>query len=68
MAKVKSKIESPLVNMPSDAYIPERDLDKLPVLEARHLGIDFGGLTAVDDFNLTIGRTEICLLYTSRCV
>ena len=59
MAKVKSKIESPLVNMPSDAYIPERDLDKMPVLEARHLGIDFGGLTAVDDFNLTIGRTEI---------
>ena len=59
MAKVKSKNESPLVNMPSDAYIPARDLDKMPVLEARHLGIDFGGLTAVDDFNLTIGRTEI---------
>ena len=59
MAKVKSKNESPLVNMPSDAYIPERDLGKMPVLEARHLGIDFGGLTAVDDFNLTIGRTEI---------
>ena len=59
MAKIKSKNESPLVNMPSGAYIPERDLDKLPVLEARHLGIDFGGLTAVDDFNLTIGRTEI---------
>ena len=47
------------MNMPSGAYIPERDLDKLPVLEARHLGIDFGGLTAVDDFNLVIGRTEI---------
>ena len=59
MAKVKSKNESLLVNMPSDAYIPARDLDKMPVLEARHLGIDFGGLTAVDDFNLTIGRTEI---------
>ena len=59
MAKIKSKNESPLVNMPSGAYIPERDLDKLPVLEARHLGIDFGGLTAVDDFNLVIGRTEI---------
>lgn len=59
MAKVKSKNESPLVNMPSDAYIPARDLDKMPVLKARHLGIDFGGLTAVDDFNLTIGRTEI---------
>ena len=59
MAKVRSKNESPLVPMPSEAYIPQRDLDKLPVLEARHLGIDFGGLTAVDDFNLVIGRTEI---------
>ena len=59
MAKVRSKNESPLVPMPSEAYIRQRDLDKLPVLEARHLGIDFGGLTAVDDFNLVIGRTEI---------
>ena len=59
MVKVHSKNESPLVPMPSDALIPERDLDKTPVLEAKHLGIDFGGLTAVDDFNLTIGRTEI---------
>ena len=59
MAKIKSNNDSRLVNMPSGAYIPERDLDKLPVLEARHLGIDFGGLTAVDDFNLVIGRTEI---------
>ena len=59
MARIKSVNDSPLVNMPSDAYIPERDLGKTPVLEARHLGIDFGGLTAVDDFNLTIGRTEI---------
>ena len=59
MAKVHSKNESPLVPMPSDALIPEQDLDKTPVLEAKHLGIDFGGLTAVDDFNLTIGRTEI---------
>ena len=45
--------------MPSHSIIPERDVDKTPVLEASHLGIDFGGLTAVDDFNLTIGRTEI---------
>ena len=57
--KVNSVNESPLVPVPSDAYIPERDLNKTPILEARHLGIDFGGLTAVDDFNLTIGRTEI---------
>ena len=48
-----------LVPVPSDSLIPERDLGKSPVLEARHLGIDFGGLRAVDDFNLTIGRTEI---------
>ena len=30
-----------------------------PILETRHLGIDFGGLTAVSDFNFAIGRTEI---------
>lgn len=48
-----------LVNIPNDFRIPERDLDKTPILEARHLGIDFGGLTAVNDFNLAIGRTEI---------
>ena len=57
--KIVSQNESPLVEMPSNAYIPERDLDKTPILEARHLGIDFGGLTAVDEFDLTIGRTEI---------
>ena len=50
---------SKMVPLPSDSIIPERDLDKTPVLEAQHLGIDFGGLTAVDDFNLTVGRTEI---------
>ena len=59
MPKLKSQNDSPLVPMPTDSYIPERDLGKSPVLEARHLGIDFGGLTAVDDFTLTIGRTEI---------
>ncbi len=48
-----------MVDMPSDAIIPERDLGKVPVLECRHLGIDFGGLSAVDDFNVAIGRTEI---------
>lgn len=48
-----------MVPVPSKGMIPERDIDKSPILEASHLGIDFGGLTAVDDFNLTIGRTEI---------
>jgi len=48
-----------MVSVPSNSIIPDRDLGKMPVLEAQHLGIDFGGLTAVDDFNLIIGRTEI---------
>ncbi|MCI8478783.1 MAG: ABC transporter ATP-binding protein [Oscillospiraceae bacterium] len=39
--------------------MPERDIDKSPILEAQHLGIDFGGLTAVNEFNMAIGRTEI---------
>jgi len=44
---------------PRKAFIPERDEHKTPVLECRELGIDFGGLTAVDDFNLTVAPTEI---------
>ncbi|HIX66335.1 MAG TPA: ABC transporter ATP-binding protein [Candidatus Anaerotruncus excrementipullorum] len=43
-----------------EAILPQRDQGKTPVMEAIGLGIDFGGLTAVDDFNLTVGRTEIC--------
>ena len=48
-----------LVPVPSRNKIPERDADKHPILECRHLGIDFGGLTAVNDLDLAIGRTEI---------
>ena len=48
-----------LVPVPSTNKIPERDIDKPPILECRHLGIDFGGLTAVNEFNMAIGRTEI---------
>ena len=55
----RSVERTPMVEVPSNAIIPERDLGKMPVLDIRHLGIDFGGLTAVDDFNLTVGRTEI---------
>ena len=54
------KLNQPkMVPMPTDVIIPERDLGKLPVLDIRNLGIDFGGLTAVDNFTLTIGATEI---------
>ena len=53
---------SKLIPMPSQYIMTERDVDKVPILEARHLGIDFGGLTAVDDFNIAVGRTEISAL------
>ena len=56
---VKRKSDTKMVPFPSRAIVPERDIDKRPVLECTHLGIDFGGLRAVDDFNLTIGKTEI---------
>ena len=48
-----------MVPVPSHSIIPERDLGKTPILECQHLGIDFGGLHAVSDLNLAIGRTEI---------
>lgn len=48
-----------MVPVPSHSIIPERDIGETPVLECIHLGIDFGGLRAVDDFNFTIGKTEI---------
>ena len=51
--------ETKLVTVPSPNKIPERDIDKTPILECQHLGIDFGGLTAVNEFNMAIGRTEI---------
>ena len=33
--------------------------EKKPVLKASHLGIQFGGLKAVDDFNMEIGESEL---------
>ncbi len=48
-----------MVPLPSDGIVPERDVHATPVLECRHLGIDFGGLHAVEDFNLIVGKTEI---------
>ena len=48
-----------LVPVPSTGIIPERDIGKRPILECINLGITFGGLKAVENFNLTIGRTEI---------
>ena len=48
-----------MIRVPTINLMREEDADKLPVLDVRNLGIDFGGLTAVDEFNITIGPTEI---------
>ena len=48
-----------MIKVSSVNYLREEDAGKLPVLDVRNLGIDFGGLTAVDGFNITIGPTEI---------
>ncbi len=48
-----------LVPMQSTNLLPERDVNRRPILETRHLGIDFGGLSAVSDFDIALGRTEI---------
>ena len=55
----KHRSDTKMVPVPSHSIVPERDVNEIPVLETRHLGIEFGGLKAVDDFNLTIGKTEI---------
>ena len=59
MSSPFQKQETKMVPVPSHSIVPERDVDKAPILECRHLGIDFGGLHAVSDLNLAIGRTEI---------
>ena len=54
-----TKNTTKLIRQESPNLIPERDLGAIPVLQAEHLGIDFGGLTAVNDFNIALGPTEI---------
>ena len=48
-----------MVPIPSSGFLNENDIGKEPILECVNLGIEFGGLKAVDNLNLTIGRTEI---------
>lgn len=52
--------DTKMVALPSKSIVPERDVNISPILEASNLGIDFGGLTAVNDFTIAVGRTEIC--------
>ena len=48
-----------MVPVPSHSIIPKRDLSSKTILEVHRLGIDFGGLHAVEDFSIMLGRTEI---------
>ena len=48
------------VQVPTFNTYREQDAGKPLVLDVRNLGIDFGGLTAVDSFNVSLGPTEIC--------
>lgn len=48
-----------MIKVSSVNLFREQDAGKPPVLDVRNLGIDFGGLTAVDGFSMTIGPTEI---------
>ena len=59
MSEKKRRPQTQMVPYPSKSFVPERDLGSIPVLECSHLGIEFGGLKAVDDFSVVMGRTEI---------
>ena len=54
-----SEYSKKMIKVPTMNLFREQDKDKQPVLDVRNLGIDFGGLTAVDGFNITVGPTEI---------
>lgn len=43
MTETKKRAATRMVPAPSHGIIPERDFHERPVLEARNLGIDFGG-------------------------
>ena len=44
MTETKKRAATRMVPAPSHGIIPERDFHERPVLEARNLGIDFGGI------------------------
>ena len=55
----KKPVNSNMVPLDGLGIIPERDAGSPPILDIRHLCVDFGGLRAVDDFTLLSGKTEI---------
>ena len=59
MAENTASEKTKMVVPPSGVLIPERDINEMPALVVTNLGITFGGLHAVENFNLTVGKTEI---------
>ena len=56
---MKDNYPKTMIEVTTTNLLRAQDAGKQPVLDVRNLGIDFGGLTAVDGFNMTIGPTEI---------
>ena len=54
-----SEFQTKLHSVPSGGFLTDRDKDKKPILDVRELGIDFGGLTAVDGFSISIGPLTV---------
>ena len=55
-----------MVPLPSHSIVPIEDMHKAPVLQTHQLGIDFGGLTAVNNLNLAIGPSSFSTPLYSR--
>ena len=43
-----------ILKVPTVTFVREQDQGKQPVLDVRNLGIDFGGLTAVDSLVMPV--------------
>jgi len=54
-----SKADVELFPVLSGSYMKAEDIATPPILETHNLGINFGGLQAVADFSIMVGRTEI---------
>ena len=54
-----SEFQTRLNSVPSGGFLTDRDKDKKPILDVRELGIDFGGLTAVNEVSFDVEQGSI---------
>ena len=57
-----SEFQTKLHSVPSGGFLTDRDKDKKPILDVRELGIDFGGLAAVDTMNHFLLNKEVIVV------